>query len=596
MSPSSPNLRLTKSLDVLLVGAAAPLAAGLMQATGGSCRTAMCADLADATAEVALHRYDAVVAGVDEAILADVETLQALIAASAMTPVLVVTDPGCALQHEQLLRLGVQDCLFREEVTAAHLIRSALYAIERKGLENRLKGTLAELAVANASLRRLSTRDPLTGALNRRAFCAALDRALARCERRQQRVAVLYFDLDGFKQVNDRLGHAAGDRLLVGFCRRVRPFLRRSDQLARLGGDEYAAVIEDVATARDAVAAANRIRAALERPMQIEGHTVQPRASIGIALGRPGSTAAVVLRQADAAMYIAKREGTGAALFGQALEQEQRTRERLLADLPAYHSRDMDVQYRSIVDRHGRPAWLEAMLVWQHPILGRVPAEQFLDLASGETLRALLGVVLDRAAAHGRARAVGAGIWVAVPPAALHDPELARMIAARARNPGSPTVCIGFCERAVLRDPEAAIGALQDLGRAGATRALDGLGAGALPLALLQRLPIEMARLAGTVVPGLSADAALRRRCQALVGYAQALGVGVLAPLVAPEWGSAAAGIDCELTYADTAGASAAAGPALPWVEPDIRRWHAHTPRWRRRLRRQGRASSALVQ
>jgi diguanylate cyclase len=599
MSPSSPTLRLAKPLDVLLVGAAAPLAAELLQASAGSCRAAVRAGLSGATAAVALQRYDAIVAALDEADLADVEPVQALITASAMAPVLVVTDDECALQHEQLLRLGVQDCLIRDEVTAAHLIRSVLYAIERKALENRLKGTLAELAVANASLRRLSTRDPLTGALNRRAFCAALDRALARCERRRHGVAVLYFDLDGFKQVNDRLGHAAGDRLLVGFCRRVRPFLRRSDQLARLGGDEYAAVIEDVATPQDAIAAASRIRAALERPMQIDGHSVQPRASIGIALGRAGTTADVVLRQADAAMYIAKREGTGAALFGHALEQEQRTRERLLADLSTFRSQDMDVQFRSICDRQGRVAWAEALLFWRHPTLGRLPARQFLGLASGGTLRALLELLLDRTAAVGRERACGTGVWLELPPAALHDPELAQRIAARVQDRRSPPLCVGFCERAVLQDPEAAIAALQDLANTGARRALHGLGAGALPLALLQRLPIDFARLTETAFPGLRADSDQRRCCVALVRYAQALGIGVLAPPIAHGCGTGGPDFDFDfdLAYAGMHGDdSAIAHPAPPWVEPDIRRWRRHTPPWRRRLRRQGRVSGALGQ
>ena len=187
-------------------------------------------------------------------------------------------------------------------------------ADERRLLE--LTGRLAAIAVKEAAteveLAYRATRDVLTGLANRALFLDQLERALARVERRPWLVALLFLDLDGFKPVNDRLGHEAGDELLRVVAGRLRDALRPSDTVARFGGDEFAMLCEDLADDDDACALAERVGAVIAEPVTIEGATVAVTASIGVALARgPGIDPGTLLRTADRAMYQAKERGKG---------------------------------------------------------------------------------------------------------------------------------------------------------------------------------------------------------------------------------------------------------------------------------------------
>jgi diguanylate cyclase (GGDEF)-like protein len=187
-------------------------------------------------------------------------------------------------------------------------------ADERRLLE--LSGRLAAIAVkeaaAEADLAYRATRDVLTGLANRAVFLDHLESALARVERRPWLVALLFLDLDGFKPVNDRLGHEAGDELLRVIASRLRDVLRPSDTIARFGGDEFAMLCEDLTDDDDACALAERVGAVIAEPITIEGTVVSVTASIGIALARgPGSDPGILLRTADKAMYEAKERGKG---------------------------------------------------------------------------------------------------------------------------------------------------------------------------------------------------------------------------------------------------------------------------------------------
>lgn len=238
--------------------------------------------------------------------------LAEIVRACSMTPVLVVTHEPAARHAERVLRLGAQDYLVKRETRAPQLLRAIHHAVERKRLDIQLKTTLGELGQANARLRSLALKDVLTGALNRRAFNAVARQSLARAERHGHRLALLYCDLDGFKEVNDSLGHAAGDAVLVNFCERVRADLRRGDCIARLGGDEFVVLLE-VTGDRGATEAARRIRAATEPPIMLDDHPVSVGVSIGIASYPEHGTVEALIRAADGAMYRAKA-GPGIAV------------------------------------------------------------------------------------------------------------------------------------------------------------------------------------------------------------------------------------------------------------------------------------------
>jgi diguanylate cyclase (GGDEF)-like protein len=239
------------------------------------------------------------------------EAVAAAVKACPMIPVIVVSNEKESQVSEHMLRLGAQDYLVKRETNGAQLVRAIHHAVERKRLDIRLKTTLGELGQANARLRSLALRDTLTGALNRRAFFAIGGQMLARAKRHDRRLALLYCDLDGFKQINDNLGHAVGDAVLKAFCERCGQTLRRGDSLARLGGDEFVVLLEAV-TGDLALETAKRIRGAFEHPLHIDTHRIQLRASIGLARFPECDSIESLIACADQAMYVAKR-GPGIA-------------------------------------------------------------------------------------------------------------------------------------------------------------------------------------------------------------------------------------------------------------------------------------------
>lgn len=238
-----------------------------------------------------------------------VDDISSAVRACPMVPVLVVSHAPESVVSEQMLRLGAQDYLVKRETNGAQLLRAIHHAIERKRLDIRLKTTLGELGQANARLRSLALKDTLTGALNRRAFQVIASQMLARARRHERRLALLYCDLDGFKQINDGLGHATGDLVLKAFRERCAATLRRGDSLARLGGDEFVVLLEEVGGPEFAVEAARRIQLAFEAPIQAGDHTVHLRLSIGIAHFPECPSVESLIAHADKSMYKVKRGG-----------------------------------------------------------------------------------------------------------------------------------------------------------------------------------------------------------------------------------------------------------------------------------------------
>jgi diguanylate cyclase (GGDEF)-like protein len=241
------------------------------------------------------------------------EAVAAAVKACPMIPVIVVSHAAESQISEHMLRLGAQDYLVKRETNGNQLLRAIQHAVERKRLDIRLKTTLGELGQANARLRTLALKDTLTGALNRRAFFAIANQMLARGRRHERHLALLYCDLDRFKQINDTLGHAVGDAVLKGFRERCAQTLRRGDILARLGGDEFVVLLETV-TGDVALETAKRIRAAFERPLHVEPHVIRLRPSIGLARFPECDTVEALIAGADQAMYVAKR-GPGIACY-----------------------------------------------------------------------------------------------------------------------------------------------------------------------------------------------------------------------------------------------------------------------------------------
>ena len=236
--------------------------------------------------------------------------------------------------------------------------------------------------------------DSLTGLANRALFSERISHAIERGTRRRNLFAVLFIDLDDFKTVNDSLGHAAGDELLVAVADRIRGVIRPEDTCARLGGDEFAVMIESIDDREGAVIVAKRILGAMSEPLVVGGSDVIVQGSIGIALDSGGQTASEIMRSADLAMYRAKSEGKGRyALYEPSMHERVLERLALKADLQrAVIADEFAVHYQPIVTlQTGGIVGVEALVRWQHPERGLVLPGEFLGLAEETGLILPLG-------------------------------------------------------------------------------------------------------------------------------------------------------------------------------------------------------------
>jgi diguanylate cyclase (GGDEF)-like protein len=381
--------------------------------------------------------------------------------------------------------------------------------------------------------------DGLTGLPNRSLFIDRLGHAIERGERSGAQVGVLFCDLDGFKTVNDSLGHSAGDRLLVSVADRLRECMRPADTIARLGGDDFAVLLEELRGPGDAARAAQRILNALQAPFQLASREVYVTVSIGIATGT--GEADTLLRDADLAMYRAKSEGKGRyAMFEPALHTAIVERHELEVDLRrAIERGELAVAYQPIFGlRTGLVESLEALARWRHPIRGDIPPGRFIPLAeeSGD-IHALGAWVLREACQRGalwRARYPGfPGLQVSVNISSvqLREPrlvdEVASALADAQLEPAGLTLEI--TETVLMEDVETASRRLEELKRLGVQIAVDDFGIGYSSLTYLQRFPLDSLKIERAFVDPLGRsdeDPALLR---AIVDLAEIFGLSPIA-------------------------------------------------------------------
>jgi len=393
-----------------------------------------------------------------------------------------------------------------------------------------------------AALRQQALHDALTGLPNRTLLQDRLRQALRGAARARTPLALGLLDLDHFKEVNDTLGHDAGDALLREVSRRIQGTLRASDTVARLGGDEFAVVLPgDDATS--AVSAARKILAVLTEPIMLPGQRVVVGGSLGIALyPAHGADAATLLRHADVAMYAAKRTGGGCALY--TAEQDPHTPQRLTLLSALHHAITHDelrLHYQPTVDvTTGQVRMVEALVRWPHPEQGVLPPDAFLPLAEQTGLIVpLTRWVLDTALRQIRAwRADGLDLGVAVnlSARALRDPDLPATIAGLLQAHGVPAarLCLELPERLVMADPTTAVEILTRLSQVGVRLAIDA-GTGSSALTALTRLPVDAIKIDRPLITPLGTDADAARVVAATIARGHARGLHVVATGVEDE-------------------------------------------------------------
>jgi diguanylate cyclase (GGDEF)-like protein len=407
-------------------------------------------------------------------------------------------------------------------------------------------GAQAAVALANArrveALERQARTDPLTGLPNRALFIERLDQAIARRDRIGGALAVLFLDLDGFKLVNDGLGHAAGDQLLAAVGERLRRTLRAADTVARLGGDEFAVLLEDIRDDEQPLRAAERVADALRAPLRLAARLVQIRSSIGIVIDAgQAASADELLRNADVAMYRAKANGRGRfAVFEPAMHAVQLGKLELEGELRVAIERgEFGLRFQPIVHlAAGRLAALEALLRWDHPDRGTISPLDFVPLAeeTGQIVPIGAWVLREACRQLGHWRRDGqveddVRISVNLSTRQLQDDAfLGEVEAALVEADLDPDALIlEITESVMLVDDSAAVGVLQALRRHGVHVALDDFGTGYSSLGYLKSLPADGIKIDRSFIDGLAAEREKTAIVEAAITFAHALDLSVTA-------------------------------------------------------------------
>jgi diguanylate cyclase (GGDEF)-like protein/PAS domain S-box-containing protein len=393
---------------------------------------------------------------------------------------------------------------------------------------------------AEATALRLARYDVLTGLANRAVFVEAMEQAIARARRGGPGFAVLYLDLDNFKNVNDSLGHAGGDALLQAVAARLRANCRTTDTVARFGGDEFAMLALDVKNPADATALAEKLIKAIHEPVSFSGNEIRPTASIGLELSSPrANDVETLLAHADAALYRAKAEGRGVfRFFTETMDRNIRARASLGYELREAIGRNelfllYQPQFRAGT---GELTGLEALVRWRHPTRGILAPEYFIPVAEATGVIGLLGhFVLWRACRQAKAwRDAGFAIprmAVNISPTQFKTPEVleADIIAALAATGLPPFVLELELTESVLMDSSRAHGSiLLRLRGLGVKLALDDFGTGYSSLDYLSRFPVDRLKIAASFTKQIESSAGDASIVRAIIGLAHELKIEVI--------------------------------------------------------------------
>ncbi|RFF28832.1 GGDEF domain-containing response regulator [Wenzhouxiangella sp. 15181] len=412
-------------------------------------------------------------------------------------------------------------------------------------------------AGANVQFEHLATHDPLTELPNRTLFLDRLQQVRNASDRNDHRHAVLFLDLDGFKFVNDGLGHDVGDQLLLAVVERLRSIMRPSDTLARFGGDEFAILCPDIGNEGTALAVGARIQTALDMPFQLKSMELMATASIGIALGDGSTDGGDLLRDADAAMYRAKDGGRNrVALFDEDIQCKAQDHLARAAGLRgALGNGEIFSQYHPIVDlASGRVVGVEALARWRRPSGELVAPDIFIGLAEEIGLIESLGQNILRTACR------DALAWtqltpepfmlsVNVSPRQFSSGDLANMVLSTLEETGFDArhLLLEITESALMNEPSVQT-VIGELRKHGVKFAIDDFGTGYSSLASLRQLPVDFLKIDKSFVSGITTDAQDRALITAAIDLAQSFGLITIAEGVeTPEQLRELIALDCDL-------------------------------------------------
>jgi diguanylate cyclase (GGDEF)-like protein len=400
----------------------------------------------------------------------------------------------------EAMRIGAQDYIMKDSLDRlAPAIERALREAEVRRERRRHSERVAYLAY----------HDELTDVPNRTLLNDRLRQGILAAKRDARSLSLMAVDLDGFKEINDSLGHHAGDRVLQLVAARLRTALRESDTVARLGGDEFAVLLPgtDVAGAE---LAATKILHEMQAPMLIEGRPLVVTASIGIAaFPEHGAAEQELLQKADISMYVAKNDRSGFSVY--AADRDGRADQRMALAAAMWHGIEQgqfSLDYQPIVDlRTSHVAALEALIRWDHPQLGRLAPDQFIKIAEQSGLVTPLTIfAIGRALSEWPCELHPLTVAVNLSPRSLHDASFPGRVRDVLATHGVEPSCLAFeiTENVIMSDPEQSGRHLQELHDMGIKLVMDDFGTGYSSLAYLRRLPVSQLKIDQSFIAGLA--------------------------------------------------------------------------------------------
>ena len=399
------------------------------------------------------------------------------------------------------MKVGAHDYIMKGN------LKRLVPAIER---ELREAAVRRERRRAEQRIAYLAYHDALTELPNRSLLHDRLEQAARAAHRDSKPLALLVMDLDGFKEINDTLGHHAGDRVLQHVASRVRGTLREADTVARLGGDEFAIVLPST-DIDGAILAAQKVLQEIERPLVVERRPLAVRASVGIAcFPEHGASAEALLQKADVAMYLAKSDRQGMAVYTADRDRHTHLRLTLIAELrQALDARQFFLEYQPIVQlRTGIVVGVEALVRWNHPQHGRLLPSDFIELAEQTGLiNPLTMIVLDMALGEWAGADTMTPLTIAVnlSPRNLQDPELPQRVGdfLKAHRADPSLLALEITENVLLTDPTRSMDCLRRLHAMGVRLVIDDFGTGYSSLSYLRRLPVDQLKIDRSFVADL---------------------------------------------------------------------------------------------
>jgi diguanylate cyclase (GGDEF)-like protein len=489
--------------------------------------------MADAEKMLGDHGVDIILLDLGLPDAQGLEAVRRARAAAPRLPLVVLTGLDDEEMAGQALQEGAQDYIIKGQIDLRGLLRALRYAVERKSMEDASRDMALQIAHA-------AKHDGLTGLPNRVLLKDRIDFSIPLAARHGTKLAVLFLDIDGFKHVNDSLGHSTGDKLLKSIAGRLLNCVRGADTVSRQGGDEFVVLLSDVTTPEDAATSANRILQVVAQVHSIDEHDLHVTASAGISIyPDDGDNAETLMKNADTAMYQAKGMGRQTYRFFKPA-MNQRAVKRLFIETElrrALERQELELHYQPMIDLStGLTSGAEALLRWHHPTRGLISPAEFIPIAEDCRLILPIGEWVLGEACRQAQRWAAAGLWfgtmaVNVSAVQFREHKFAERVFAILGEAGMDPkqLELELTESVLMTGVESTSSTLQTLRGKGVQVALDDFGTGYSSLSYLQRFPVDCLKIDQSFIRQISTVGAQSTLVTAIINMAHTLELRVVA-------------------------------------------------------------------